>query len=199
VPTFSILSGEVLNRIACRYGPGDIYLYRFGLIPGNRIEIYGRVELRSGREMQTWLWGLAEGYLDRCWVNARDVQLNGELSSLEMVYPGKAEIPLTFNWPAPQNVRALRRGNSVSIYWDFFDLPLGERESEQSPRYVLELWLCQNGEVAFTPIGVMESSLIVIDEPGCTEPSHGRIYLAEVHGYVGPVEIPWPIQGTPTP
>src|SRR5215207_4762260 len=53
VPTFSILTGELVNRVACRYGPGDIYLYRFGLISGNRMEVRGRVDLRSGRQMET--------------------------------------------------------------------------------------------------------------------------------------------------
>jgi hypothetical protein len=39
----------------------------------------------------------------------------------------------------------------------------------------------------------------VIDEAGCRLPSHGHIFLAEKHGYVGPVEIPWPSHATPTP
>ena len=88
--------------------------------------------------------------------------------------------------------------NVVNIYWDFYDVPEGER-MEGSPRYVLELWLCQNGQVEFAPRGANESSLQVTDEAGCAEPSHGRIYLAEVHGYIGPVEIPWPPSAAATP
>ena len=103
-----------------------------------------------------------------------------------------------WRWPAPQNVKAIRQGNAVNIYWDFYDVPAGERD-ESSPRYVLELWLCQNGQVAFSPRGANESSLQVTDEAGCAEPSHGQIYLAEVHGYIGPVEIPWPPSATSTP
>jgi hypothetical protein len=212
VPTYAILQGQVVNRIACRYGPGDVYLYQFGLIPGNRMEISGRVEIRVKDEMQTWLWGLAEGYPNNCWVNARDVKLGGELSSLEVVYPDKVKLPLTSNWPAPQNVKATRVGDQVTINWDAYVLPLGERESANSPQYLLELWLCQGGQVAFTPIGSFDSpasgdkpevrgtdGVSVTDEAGCAEPSHGRIYLAEKHGYVGPVEIRWPPQATPTP
>jgi hypothetical protein len=205
VPTYAILQGQVLNRTACRYGPGDIYLYEFGLIPGNRMEISGRVELRVKDEMQTWLWGLAEGYPNNCWVNARDVELGGELSSLEVVYPDKVKLPLTSNWPAPQNVKATRTGDRVTMNWDAYVLPLGERESANSLQYLLELWLCQSGKLAFTPIGTFDApaagskpevrgtdELSVIDEAGCAEPSHGRIYLVEKHGYVGPVEIRWP-------
>jgi len=201
VPTYLILTGVVLDRIACRYGPGDDYLYQFGLIKGNQMEVRGRVEvrLRRGNEIGTWLWGLAEGYPSPCWVNARDVQLDGDVSSLETVYPGKVKLPLTSNWPRPQNVKASRLGDQVSIFWDLYILPVGERESEQSPRYIAELWLCQGGKVVFTPIGVWEPPLVVTDETGCTEPSHGRLYLAEKHGYVGPVEISWPSYATPTP
>jgi hypothetical protein len=199
VPTYLILTGVVLDRIACRYGPSDDYLYQFGLIKGNQMEVRGRVEIRHRNEIETWLWGVAEGYPSPCWVNAKDVELKGDVSSLETVYPGKARLPLTSNWPRPQNVNASRVGDQVSIFWDLYILPVGERESEQSPRYLAELWLCQGGKVAFTPIGVWEPPLVVIDEAGCTGPSHGRLYLAEKHGYVGPVEIPWPSYATPTP
>jgi hypothetical protein len=196
------LQAEVLNRIACRHGPGDIYLYRFGLIPGNRMEVRGRVDVQAGRQTQTWLWGLPEFFPDVCWVNARDVKLDGELSSLEVVYPDKVDLPFLRDprWPVPQNVQVERQGDEVTISWDFFDVPFGERESENSPRYVLEVWLCQNGQVTFIPLPVYDvTKVTVIDQGGCAEPSHGRIILAEKHGYVGPVEIKWPPHVVPTP
>jgi len=196
VPTFAILTGELVNRVACRHGPGDIYLYRFGLIPGNRMEVRGRVDRGTGRLAQTWLWGLPEFFPDVCWVNAKDVKLAGELSSLEVVYPDKVDLPFLPDprWPVPQNVEATRLGDEVTISWDFFDVPPGERESENSPRYVLEVWLCRDGQVTFNPIPVYDVTKVsVIDQAGCAEPSHGRVILAEKHGYVGPVEIKWPI------
>ena len=206
VPTYLTLRGVVANPvadlIACRFGPGDDYLYRFGPRNGLQMDVNGQVEVRSGREIGPWLWVLLDDYAGPCWVNAKYIQLNGDISSLETVYPDKVNLPVLPNprWPVPQNVRAVRLGDQVNIYWDFYDVPLGERESEQSPRYVLELWLCQNGQVVFTPMGVYQSTLQVIDEADCSEPSHGRVYLAEKHGYVGPVEIPWPAQvATPTP
>jgi hypothetical protein len=97
-------------------------------------------------------------------------------------------------------VEVERSGDEVTVRWDFFDVPPGERESEYSPRFILEAWLCRNGEVTFTPIPVYEFTTVsVIDQAGCTEPSHGRIFLSEVHGYVGPVEIKWPSHPLPTP
>jgi hypothetical protein len=194
-PVFSFLTAEVINRSACRYGPGDVYLYRFGLFPTNRMEVRGQMEVWNGKELQTWLWGLPEFFPDVCWVNARNVKLNGELSSLEVVYPEKVDVPIIRNarWPVPQNVEVERVGDEVTIRWDFFDVPLGERESESSPRYLLEAWLCRDGQVTFNPIPVYEFTRVsVIDQAGCTEPSHGRIFLVEKHGYVGPVEIKWP-------
>jgi hypothetical protein len=202
LPTYAILQAEVVNRVACRHGPGDIYLYRFGLIPGNRMEVRGRVDLQTGRQTQTWVWGLPEFFPDVCWVNASDVKLDGDLSSLEVVYPDKVDLPFLRDprWPIPQNVQVERQGDEVTISWDFFDVPLGERESENSPRYVLEVWRCQNGQVTFTPLPVYDvTKVTVIDQGGCAEASHGRIILAEKHGYVGPVEIQWPPHVAPTP
>ena len=160
------------------------------------------MELRVGRQVQTWLWGLPEFFPDVCWVNARDVKLDGDLASLEVVYPDKVDLPFLRDprWPVPQNLNVQRQGDEVTITWSFFDVPEGERESPNSPRYILEVWLCQNGQVTFTPLPVYEDTNVsVIDQAGCTEPSHGRIVLAEKHGYVGPVEIKWPpyLQRTP--
>ena len=203
VPIYLTLRGEVLRRIACNFGPGDIYLYQEVMNPGYQMDVFGKAEIRRRGEMQTWLWTRADGFQRSCWVNARDVQLNGDLASLETVYPGKVGLPISSLWPPPQNVRATRLGDQVTITWDFYDLPLGERENENSPRYLLELWLCQDGEVALTPLGSWDvspvSSLRVIDEAGCDEPSRGVIYLAEKHGYAGPVTIPWPPHAAATP
>jgi hypothetical protein len=160
------------------------------------MEISGKVEVQTRRELQTWLWGLPEFFPDVCWVNARDVKLAGELSSLEVIYPDKVELPILRDprWPVPQNVEATRLGDEVAISWDFFDVPLGEREGPNSPRYIVELWLCRDGQVTFNPIPVYDVTKVsVIDQAGCAEPSHGRVFLAEKHGYVGPVEIKWPV------
>jgi hypothetical protein len=203
-PDYAILAGEMVNRAACFHGPGNIYLYRFGLIPGNRMEVRGRADIWNGRQLQTWVWGLPEFFDGECWVDARNVKLDGDLASLEPVYPEKVDLPLLRDprWPLPQNLKVERLGDRVTIAWDFFDVPLGERESPNSPRYILEAWICRDGQVLFTPIPVYEFTRVeVIDQTGCAEPSHGRVLLVEKHGYVGPVEIPWPPspQTTPTP
>jgi hypothetical protein len=32
----------------------------------------------------------------------------------------------------------------------------------------------------------------VVDQAGCAEPSHGRVFGVEKHGYTDWVEVPWP-------
>ncbi|MCE9647266.1 MAG: toll/interleukin-1 receptor domain-containing protein [Chloroflexi bacterium] len=187
-PVYQVLSAVVTQHIACRYGPGDLYLIEFGLIEGNKMKVTGR-DVNSG-----WGYAQVDGYENPCWVNFKYIKLDGEVSSLEPVYPGKVGPPLSFLWPMPSNVTAVRtkEGNQVAIYWDEYLLPLGERESADSPRYLAELWLCKDGVLTFGTFGMMQNNLLVTDEAGCLEPSHGVIYLAEKHGYAGPVEIPWP-------
>jgi hypothetical protein len=127
-------------------------------------------------------------------VRVADITLNGDVESLEVVYPGKVTLPPSDFWPAPKNVytaRSKSNADKLSIYWDEFILADGDLEGPGAPRYLLELWLCQNGELTFTPIFAWENNIVVIDEAGCSEPSSGVIYLAEKHGYPGPVTIPW--------
>lgn len=186
VPTFSVLAGVVqADSLSCRYGPGADYLYQYGLFEGSQLQVLGRDE--------TGAWIYVRVSADPCWVNARFVELDGEIAGLEMLYPGTLGLPPS-RWPEPDNVAARRAGDQVHISWDEYLLPLGERESAESPLYLAELWLCADAVLTFTPLGAWEPALTVTDEAGCAEPSHGRVYLAEKHGYAGPVEIPWPGQ-----
>ena len=159
------------------------------------MEVRGKMDVWNGRQTVTWLWGLPESFPGECWVNAQDVKLDGDPASLDVLYPEKVDLPFLRDprWPLAQNLKVERLREQVNVSWDFFDVPLGERESENSPRYILEAWLCRDGEVRFTPIPVYEFTRVeMIDQAGCAEPSHGRLVLAEKHGYVGPVDIEWP-------
>jgi hypothetical protein len=206
VPTYLTLRGVPLRTIACNYGPGDIYLYQETMNPRYQMDVLGKALIHSREKEQTWLYTQADGFQLKCFVNAADVELlGGTLEDLKTVYPGEVKLPPSSLWPEPQNVKATRQGNQVYITWDFYDLPGGEleRQDEKKPRYLLELWLCKDGELQFTPTGSWDltkprSTVRVTDEAGCSEPSHGVIYLAEKHGYEGPVEIPWPAYPAPT-
>lgn len=194
VPTYAILTGVVMSDDGsyCFYGPGRFYISLTGLIKGNPVQVTGRAEDLN------WVYvnfpGVNEGDITRCWVQADTLQLSGEFSGLEVVYPnGSYHLPRS-RFPALQNVIASRSGDLVTINWDAFDLPLGERESEKSPRYLIEAWLCKDGIVIFTPTPVYSlfGEATLTDEAGCTEPSHARVMLSEKHGYTTPVEVLWP-------
>ena len=184
-----------MRQIVCNYGPGDIYLYQEAMNPRYQMDVFGKALIHYRGKEQTWLYTQADGFQLKCFVNAADVELmGGRLEDLKVVYPGEVTLPPSSLWPEPQNVKAERLGEQVTITWDFYDLPVGERETEDEtkPRYLLELWLCKDGELQFTPTGSWDltqprSTLSVSDEAGCSEPSHGVIYLAEKHGYEGPV------------
>lgn len=196
VPTYQVLRGTVRSELlSCRYGPGADYLYQYGFAQGLPVTFTGR------NDAGTWLHGQGLYYEGSCWVNARFIELSGDVASLEPVYPDKVSLPLYFdpNFPPPTDVEAVRQGDQVSVFWVGYELALGDRESANSPRYLVEAWACQGGEIVFMPIGTFVESALITDEAGCSEPSHGQLFLVHKDGYVGPVTIPWPAHPTPAP
>jgi hypothetical protein len=202
-PVYKILESRIVrtdNRVVCRYGPGDVYLYKFEYLSGNKITVYGKTEIQSPKRnnstaAEVWVFGLAQGFETPCWVNAKYVE-NVDVYTLEPYYPDRRAPLKSFSdrrFPPPTNVSANRNGDTVNISWTGYELPLGDRESETSPVYLVEAWTCQGGRIVFTPIGAFSEFASVKDEAGCSEPSHGRVYVAHKDGYIGPVEvIPWP-------
>ena len=185
---FAIFSGVVqADHLSCRYGPGASYLYNYGLIKGNEVQVLGR------NDASTWVY-IQFGDAIKCWVNAKFLEVAGDINSLESVYPDKAPLILFSHpkFPPPANVQAARSGDRVVITWVGYELALGDRESAESPIYLVETWTCQAGQIVFTASGVFEEVAVITDELGCAEPSHGQVYIAHKDGYIGPVQIPWP-------
>jgi len=201
-PTATVLScqspAEVVvssDFLSCRYGPGADYLYRTGLAKGDVVDVLGRAE--TSTDFGSWIrvqnrWEEPV----KCWINAssRFVEIpQGDVACLESIYPEKAPLIL-FNtnlFPQPYNVQASRSGDLVYIDWVGFDLLPGDKP-EQSPRYLVEAWTCQDGKIVLSPLGVDEPYTQVRDEGGCAEASYGYVYMAHVDGYIGPVTVPWP-------
>jgi hypothetical protein len=187
------LTGEVqADLLSCRYGPGASYLYAYGLAKGDQVEVVGKAETTGG----LWAYVKHRGTDRPCWVNSKFLQVNGDVSALEQVYPEKALLILFHhdNFPPVTDVSAVRSGDLVDVSWVGYELALGDRESADSPQYLVEFWTCQGGEIVFTAFGAFEESAFVQDEAGCAEPSHGQVFIAHRDGYVGPVAIPWPAQ-----
>ena len=195
IPTpepISSLAGVVeADQLSCRYGPGASYLYMYGLIKGNKVEVLGKADTTAG----TWVY-VNYGGDQPCWVNAKFIQADGDVSDLEQIYPEKAPLILFVHprFPPPTEVTASREGDQVEISWRGYELALGDRESAESPQYLVEAWTCQSGQIVFTAYGAFEEGAVITDEAGCSEPSHGQVFIAHKDGYIGPVPVPWPVQ-----
>lgn len=180
-PTYAILRGTVHEQANCRYGPGAAYLYKYGLYPESNLEIIGR------NELGTWIVIQAIGGSNPCWVKASLLNIRGEVMSLA---PASLPLPQSPYYGPLTGVNAQRLGNNVVVSWHPLALRAGD-DSLQYP-YLIEAWLCQDGQLVFTPVGSWETIISLPDEAGCAEPSHARIYGVEKHGYTSWVEIPWP-------
>ena len=164
-----------------------MYLYKYGLVGESNLEVIGR------NQAGTWIMIQAIGGSNPCWVKADLLELTGDVMALEPQDPH--EIMAWSPYYAPlTGVWAARDGDIVTVSWDPLVLRAGD-DAEQVP-YVLEAWVCQDGELVFSPVGSYTEAASVTDEAGCEEESHGRVMGAEKHGYTKPVWVPWPERDT---
>jgi hypothetical protein len=188
LPTVESLDARVTaDLLSCRYGPGPEYLYLFAFRGGAPIELIGRVDAEN------WHWVLVENQVP-CWVSANFIEVQGDILSLPVVYPDLAKLPITPYYP-PSAVLSARRNpltNEITVSWVEVPISPGDFEDESMQTYIVEVWRCQAGEVIFDPLATRVPFITFVDEPGCSEPSRGRVWVQEKHGYAGPAEIPWP-------
>jgi hypothetical protein len=177
---------EVLERANCRYGPGAVYLYKYGLVPGSNMNAIGRIE--SG----DWVFIQAIGGSNPCWVKTSLVKITGDLWNVEVVYPGKVVLPQSPYYPPVNWVSASRNDSVITVSWNDVPLRAGDEEDDEMQHYIVEVWRCEAGQFLFEALGTNALYLSFIDQDGCGLPSHGRVYVQEKHGFAGPVEIPWP-------
>jgi hypothetical protein len=187
-PTPVVLRGTVLEHSNCRYGPGAVFLYKYGILPTSYMEIIGR------DEAGTWLLIRAIGGDNPCWLKAVLMDVKGDVMTVPQVDPDII-LPWSPYYPNPlTGVSATRNGSDVTVFWDELITKAGDEIKLEASQmmYVIEAWVCKNGKITFTVIGSNTTAAKISDEPGCTEPSHARVYGADKHGYTPWVEIPWP-------
>jgi hypothetical protein len=185
IPTYVVLRGEVnVEHVSCFYGPSKAYLYKYGLVGGSNLEIIGIMLDTQYIEVR------AIGGDNPCWMNLQWMTVTGDIQNVRPVDPSDVVLPQSPYYGALNSVAASRSGSTVTISWDPLYLRAGD-DSEQEP-YLVETWVCQEGKLTFVPIGAYQAQASVVDEPGCNQPSHGRVYGVEKHGYTRYLEIPWP-------
>ena len=184
VPSVSFLDALVTaDLLSCRYGPGPDYLYLFALRRDARIRVIGRTEGSN------WVW--VDGR-NKCWVNARYLDTQGDTRDLPVAYPEPARLPQSPYYPPTAILSAVRTGDIVTVRWLEVPLRPGDEEDESMLHYIVEVWHCRDGKLTFEPFATDETSITFLDQPGCAQPSHGRVFIQEKHGFAGPAEIPWP-------
>ncbi len=184
IPTVESLKARVTaDLLSCRYGPGAEYLYLYGLRGGANIVLIGRTDGNN------WVW--VEGK-NKCWVNAKFIEIEGDKNMLPVVYPGLAKLPVSPYYPPTVVLSATRDQNLVTVRWLEVPISPGDYEDESMFTYIVEVWRCEGGQVIFDPLATNEAAITFVDEAGCSQPSHGRVFVQEKHGFAGPAEIPWP-------
>jgi|LDZT01.1.fsa_nt_gi hypothetical protein len=183
-PTFAF--PEVVVNVAaahCRYGPSKAYLHAADLYEGDHGVVQGRFRNSD------WLYIKWDKINYRCWVSPYVVDITGDLSNIGYAEIGLERIPSTLYNP-PQNVRAAREGDRVTITWDRVNMT-----ADDDRGYLIEAWVCQNGSYIWWTVSFPDqftTNYSVIDEAGCHSPSSGKIFTVEKHGYTQPTVISWP-------
>jgi uncharacterized protein YraI len=186
IPVVNSLDATVTaDLLSCRYGPGAEYLYLYGLKKGANIQIIGRTDGNN--------WVMVKGK-NLCWVNAKFIETKGDPQTLKVVYPGEYKLPVSPYYSATTVLSAVRDANKVTVEWTDITLRAGDEEDENMFIYIIEVWRCEGGKTIFDPLASNYPEVTFVDEPGCSIPSHGRVFFQEKHGFAGPAEIPWPAQ-----
>ena len=188
LPTVELLKAKVTaDRLSCRYGPGPEYLYLFAFKAGANIELVGRVDAEN------WNWVLVKNKTP-CWVSANFLEVQGDILSLPVKYPDMANLPITPSYPPSEVTNAKRDPlkSQVTVSWAAVPVSLGDYEDDSMQTYIIEVWRCEGGQLIFDPLATRLTYISFVDEPGCSTPSHGRVWVQEKHGYAGPADIPWP-------
>ena len=171
--------------LSCRYGPGPEYLYLYALNRGANIILIGRTDADN------WNWVYVNGG-NHCWVNTKFLDIDGDWQLLPVTYPGLAKLPKTAYYQPTSVLSSTRSGTEVTVSWIDIPLRAGDEEDESMLHYIIEVWRCEAGKFVFEPLATNEASITFIDEPGCQQPSRGRIFVQDKHGFAGPTDIPWP-------
>jgi hypothetical protein len=182
-PTFAFPTVTVNKQAHCRYGPSVAYLHAADLYTGDVGTVRGRYVYSN------WLYIKFDKLNYFCWAAPSVVDVAGDVSTLAYKDLNLQSIGSNMYGP-PKNVTAVRDGNKVTISWEQVKMTLDDDRG-----YLLELFVCQDTIYMWWTDSYPDqysSSYTVRDEAGCAQPSSGKLYTVEKHGFSEPVIIPWP-------
>lgn len=182
-PTFTFPGVTVNKQAHCRYGPSVAYLHAADLYPGDAGTVRGRFIYSN------WLYVKFDKLNYFCWVAPSVVDVVGDVSTVAYKELNLQSIGSNMYGP-PTNVTAVRDGNNVTISWNRVEMT-----NDDDRGYLLELFVCQDTFYKWWTDSYPDqdsTSYTVRDEPGCAQPSSGKLYTVEKHGFSEPAIIPWP-------
>jgi hypothetical protein len=181
--TFNFPTATVNKQAHCRYGPSVAYLHAADLYPGDTGTVRARYIYGN------WLYVKFDKLKYFCWVAPSVVDVVGDVKTVGYKELYLQSIGSNMYGP-PKGVTAVRNGNEVLISWEQVKMT-----KDDDRGYLLELFVCQKGNLIWWTDSYPDqftTSYEVRDEPGCSQPSSGKLYTVEKHGFSDPVEIPWP-------
>ncbi|MGZ9164691.1 MAG: hypothetical protein ACXW4U_05885 [Anaerolineales bacterium] len=181
--TFAFPTVTVNKQAHCRYGPSVAYLHAADLYPGDVGTVQGRYIYGN------WLYIKFEKLKYFCWVAPSVVDVIGDASIVAYKELNLQSIGSNMYGP-PKNVTAVRDGNKVTINWEQVKMT-----TDDDRGYLLELFVCQDTIYKWWTDSYPDqftTSYTVTDETGCAQPSSGKLYTVEKHGFSEPAIIPWP-------
>jgi len=182
-PTYEFPSATVNKQAHCRYGPSGAYLHAADLYAGDVGTVRGRFVYSN------WLYVKFDKLNYFCWVAPSVVDVFGDISKINYKELNLQSIGSNQYGP-PHNVYAVRKGDKVTVSWDQMEMT-----KDKDRGYLWELFVCQNGAYLWWTGSYPDqftTSFTVKDEAGCSQPSSGKLYTVEKHGFSEPVTIPWP-------
>lgn len=182
-PTFAFPTVTVNKQAHCRYGPSVAYLHAADLYPGDAGTVRGRYVYSN------WLYIKFDKLDYFCWVAPSVVDVVGDVATVARKELNLQSIGSNQYGP-PKGVTAVRDGNKVTITWNQVQMT-----KDKDRGYLLELFVCQDTIYKWWTDSYPDqytTSYTVKDEAGCAQPSSGKLYTVEKHGFSEPAVIPWP-------
>ena len=182
-PTFAFPTVTVNQQAHCRYGPSVAYLHAGDLYPDDVGTVHGRYIYSN------WLYIKFDKLNYFCWVAPSVVDVVGDVSTVAYKELNLQSIGSNMYGP-PKNVTAVRDENKVLISWEQVKMT-----KDDDRGYLLELFVCQDTIYKWWTDSYPDqftTSYTVTDEAGCAQPSSGKLYTVEKHGFSEPAIIPWP-------